>query len=110
IKNIFLWLILFIMYRNRKIFSVLILNKTYVLFLFTISLIITLFTSWWALEHLPFIDCSIYKKGKSIIDINKNLEIPNYNKQRTIILNGQDTLQWNSIQTHHAEFIKNRQI
>ncbi|HLS70713.1 MAG TPA: DoxX family protein [Chitinophagaceae bacterium] len=110
IKNIFLWLILFTMYKNRKIFPVLILNKTYVLFLFSISLIITLFTSWWAIEHLPFIDCSIYKKGKSITEINKNLEIPNYNKQRIIVLNGQDTLQWNNIQTHHAAFIKNKQI
>lgn len=110
IKNIFLWLILYTMYKNRKIFPVLILNKFYVLFLFSIGLIITLFTSWWALEHLPFIDCSTYNKGKNILDINKNIQEPNSSKQRVVSLATKDTLIWNNIQTQHASFIKNNQF
>lgn len=104
IKNCILFVILGLLFLYRNQFA-----KTKFKRSITISLLIifssgTLFTSWWAMENLPFLDCSIYKKGTHIEGYRpKSLaQTPAIHeiflmKDRTT----GDTIEWDGLTFHH---------
>lgn len=104
IKNCILFVLLGLLFFYRNQFSKTKFKKSITISLLIIFSSATLFTSWWAMEHLPFLDCSIYKKRTHIEGYSpKGLaQVPSIHETFLMKdLRTGDTISWDGLTFHH---------
>lgn len=104
IKNCILFVLLGVLFWYRNQFSKTKFKRSITLSLLIIFSSATLFTSWWAMEHLPFLDCSVYKKGTHIEGYrSKSLaQVPAIHETFLMKdLRTGDTTSWDGLTFHH---------
>lgn len=110
IKNCILFVLLAILFAYRNHLPPSKIKQKYSLSILIGLSILTLFMSWWALQHLPFIDCSTYKKGTNILAIQQKNNLPYLASFEEYKMYDQkkDTIQiWDGAQFYHWKIIEN---
>lgn len=111
IKNCILFVLLGILFIYRNHLSPSRINKKISFIILILLSLVTLTMSWWALQHLPLIDCSTYKKGTNIIlkEQRTHTTYPAaFEEYKMFDQKNESIITWNGSQFYHWKIINNK--
>lgn len=85
IKNIVLLVIIGVLYLYRDEVKPMPIKRVYKAIIPLLFASLTLFTAYWALQHKPFIDCSVFKRGANIQAHNQSVKKSSFNQEDYLI-------------------------